>query len=210
MGRSARERGYVLVTAAAFAFVLVGALGLVVDVGRMYLLKSELQSRVDAAALAAAVELDGTARGEERAREAARGMLGREGEVSFPGPEGRFVRVECRFVERMYLMGLFGSGSGTVSASAMAGQVAVGNQKPERCTLEDLRRRITQDSDRDSESYESYAAADFGNGRRVARCGGGAVFVRKDGTTERIGAFVEGSRRRGAVSEGIYVVRLVR
>jgi hypothetical protein len=46
--------------------------GLAIDIGRMYMIRAELQSFTDAAALSAALELDGTASGLERAREGAK------------------------------------------------------------------------------------------------------------------------------------------
>lgn len=51
--------------------LLLGLAGLAIDLGRMYVIRSELQSFTDAAALAAARELDGTAAGFDRARSAA-------------------------------------------------------------------------------------------------------------------------------------------
>src|ERR1700737_525201 len=45
--------------------------GLGIDIGRMYVIKSELQAFADAAALNAAMQLDGTEQGLERARTAA-------------------------------------------------------------------------------------------------------------------------------------------
>lgn len=57
------KRGFVLVLTAVSALVLVGILGLAVDVGRMYITKSEAQAFADSAAIAAALELDGTTTG---------------------------------------------------------------------------------------------------------------------------------------------------
>lgn len=66
-GRAPR-RGYVLATMAVCLPVLIAGVGLVVDAGRMAAAKTELQAFADAAALAAAAELDGTAAGVARAR----------------------------------------------------------------------------------------------------------------------------------------------
>jgi len=60
---SLRKKGYVMVTMAAAAFALMGAVGLAIDVGRLFSIKSETQAYADAAALAAALKLDGTAVG---------------------------------------------------------------------------------------------------------------------------------------------------
>jgi len=48
--------------------LLLGLAGLSIDIGRMYVIRAELQSFTDAAALSAAVELDGTDGGLARAR----------------------------------------------------------------------------------------------------------------------------------------------
>jgi uncharacterized membrane protein len=48
--------------------LLLGLAGLGIDIGRMYVIRTELQSFTDAAALTAAVELNGTDAGLARAR----------------------------------------------------------------------------------------------------------------------------------------------
>jgi Flp pilus assembly protein TadG len=63
------ENGYVLFLMAAVAFALCGACGLALDVGRMYIVRNELQAFADSAALAAALRLDGTSTGIQRARD---------------------------------------------------------------------------------------------------------------------------------------------
>src|SRR5688500_4687938 len=63
-----REKGFVLITIALCALALFGACGLAVDVGRMYVVKNELQVFSDAAALAATLRLNGEAGGVARAR----------------------------------------------------------------------------------------------------------------------------------------------
>jgi Flp pilus assembly protein TadG len=60
---NSQERGFVLITMAAGAIALVAALGLAVDVGRMFIAKNETQAFCDSAALAAALSLDGTTTG---------------------------------------------------------------------------------------------------------------------------------------------------
>jgi len=61
--RNRRERGFVLITMTAAVIALVAVLGLAVDVGRMFIAKNETQAYCDAAALAAALALDGTTTG---------------------------------------------------------------------------------------------------------------------------------------------------
>jgi uncharacterized membrane protein len=69
--RRERSRGFVLVTVGVGAIALVGMLGLSMDIGRMYVVKSETQAFADSAAVRAALELDGTTTGITRARTAA-------------------------------------------------------------------------------------------------------------------------------------------
>src|SRR5215471_16995441 len=59
----ARQRGAVLVWFALSFLSLIGFIGVAVDVGRMYIVRNEAQSFADAAALAAAAELNGTTSG---------------------------------------------------------------------------------------------------------------------------------------------------
>jgi Flp pilus assembly protein TadG len=61
--RRQNQRGYVLIMITGLAIVLLAATGLAIDMGRLMLAKSETQAYVDAAALAAARELDGKTTG---------------------------------------------------------------------------------------------------------------------------------------------------
>jgi hypothetical protein len=63
-----RKRGFALIALALAIGALVLVIGLAVDVGRMYVAKSEAQTYADSASLAATLELDGTTEGIERAR----------------------------------------------------------------------------------------------------------------------------------------------
>ena len=65
--RTPAARGFVFLSMAFGLVLVVGVTGLVVDLGRLYIARTELQAAADAAALAAAYELDGTAAGIERA-----------------------------------------------------------------------------------------------------------------------------------------------
>jgi Flp pilus assembly protein TadG len=62
------EQGHILLTTAVSLTALLGCLGLAIDVGRLLVAKNELQVYSDSAALAATLELDGTADGIARAR----------------------------------------------------------------------------------------------------------------------------------------------
>ena len=65
-----RQRGFVLIAMSAAMFLMLAVIGLAFDLGRIYIARNEAQVFTDAAALGAAVKLDGTARGVEAAREA--------------------------------------------------------------------------------------------------------------------------------------------
>ena len=58
-----QKRGIVLLTFAVMVLAVVGICGLAIDLGQMYVAKSELQNYTDAAALAATMKLDGTTSG---------------------------------------------------------------------------------------------------------------------------------------------------
>jgi hypothetical protein len=75
MSGKKRQRGAFLVLAAIMMAVLIGIAALAIDVGRVYSLRSEMQSAVDAAALAAAAELDTGSNARDRAVVAARNLL---------------------------------------------------------------------------------------------------------------------------------------
>ncbi len=66
--RHDRRKGFSLIVTALAIVALITALGLAVDLGRIYIAKSEAQTYVDSAALAASMELDGTVEGILRAR----------------------------------------------------------------------------------------------------------------------------------------------
>jgi hypothetical protein len=65
---SRKRRGFVLITLAGSAIVVVGMLGLATDLGRLYIVRNESQAYADSAALGAALQLDGTLDGLSRAR----------------------------------------------------------------------------------------------------------------------------------------------
>lgn len=71
VSRSRSSRGFVLIVTSIAMTFLIAVAGLAVDIGRMYVIRAELQSFTDAAALAAALELDGSESGLARARSGA-------------------------------------------------------------------------------------------------------------------------------------------
>lgn len=67
-----RQRGAIMIMMALIMIVLIGVAALALDIGRLVVLRSQMQNAADAAALAAAVELDGESNALDRARAAAR------------------------------------------------------------------------------------------------------------------------------------------
>ena len=140
------KRGVVLILAAVGAAAMVGILGLAFDLGRMHVAKSELQNYTDAAAISAALKLDGTSAGLTRATTSAindvnQWSFGSEsvGSVTVgfaqsltsayvanpaSAPDYRFVQVQTQQNVPLFFMPLF-PGVGwqrTVAASSIAGQ----------------------------------------------------------------------------------------
>lgn len=66
-----RQQGAVAIIVGLSLIILVGMLALVLDLGHLYIAKTELQNAADAAALSGAKELDGTSAGIIRARDRA-------------------------------------------------------------------------------------------------------------------------------------------
>lgn len=87
-----RQEGIALMTTAALAVGMVGLLGLAADIGRMYIVKNEMQAYADAAAVTAVVELDGTSAGITRARNTLTASTNRwnMGTTAFGGTEMDF------------------------------------------------------------------------------------------------------------------------
>lgn len=68
--RATGENGFVLIGAAISILVIIAMLGIAIDLGRAFITKNEAQSFTDAAALAAARELNGTSAGVTAAQNA--------------------------------------------------------------------------------------------------------------------------------------------
>ncbi|MEK7408296.1 MAG: pilus assembly protein TadG-related protein [Acidobacteriota bacterium] len=140
------KRGYVLITAGLCSIAVLGILGLAVDLGRLYIVKSEIQAFADSAALAAALELDGTATGVTRAANAVAANPNRWDlasttfsgtQVDFatsssgpwqanplPAADYRFARVRASGAVPLYLLPAVGTpSSATMQAAAIAAQV---------------------------------------------------------------------------------------
>lgn len=140
------EKGFVLIAAGLCSIAMLGMLGLAIDLGRLYVIKSEIQAYADSAAITAALELDGTAAGIARAQNSVssnpnRWNLGSAGfsgtQIDFatdasgpwsanpsPADNYRFARIHAEGSVPMYLFPVLGGGSSsTVRAMAVAGQV---------------------------------------------------------------------------------------
>lgn len=115
------DKGQTLPLLALLVIVLIGLLGLAIDLGRMYVARTELSRAVDAAALAGVVELPDTAAAEAKARAYFQENLP-SGEISFPQTtsENEF-RVRGRRSINALFMGIFGFNSVEVDATATAG-----------------------------------------------------------------------------------------
>jgi Flp pilus assembly protein TadG len=141
-----RRRGFALVTAAVCLVGMVAMLGLAVDVGRMYVVRNEAQAYADAASLAAALELDGTAPGISRAQGAVSATANRWnlGTAAFSGTQVdfgtdaagpwhlnpsptagyRFVRVRASATLTLIFIPVITSArTSVINAGAVAGQV---------------------------------------------------------------------------------------
>jgi Flp pilus assembly protein TadG len=146
--RSARRRGFVLVTMALISAGVFGVVGLAVDIGRMFIAKNELQVYCDSAAVAAAQALDGTGTGLTRAGNAVAASTNKWnfGSTSVSAPSVTFAtsaagpwaaspnpatgysyaRVTATAPLPLYFLPLvIAQGTYTVTATAAAGQVPV-------------------------------------------------------------------------------------
>ena len=143
-GRRSRQQGYVLIALSLGLVFILGMSGLAVDIGRMYVTKSEAQSFVDSASFAAALQLDGTTAGITRATNAVANnpkkwefqndsftnvqtLFGTSSTgpwVANPNPATNyyFAQVQTTVQLPMYLMGALGSPSSTIAAGAVAGR----------------------------------------------------------------------------------------
>lgn len=141
-----RQRGFVLIASAIAAVIVIGALGLTIDLGRMHVVKSESQNFADSVSLQAALELDGTSEGVLRAAGVAAQSTQRYDLGQHPyqevttrfatdvnGPwldhaaastRSRFVRVTAITRPRLYFLPLVVSRErATVASTAAAAQV---------------------------------------------------------------------------------------
>jgi hypothetical protein len=120
MRRVHNERGQILPIVALLAVVLLGMVGLAVDVGRLYIAKAELSRAVDAAALAGVLELPDTAAAEARAAAYLDENIP-DAKASFPGNETNTLRIQGSRSVTLAFMGILGIDSMDINATAAAG-----------------------------------------------------------------------------------------
>ena len=143
-----RRRGFVLVTMALTTAGVFGVVGLAVDVGRMFIAKNETQVYCDAAAISAALVLDGTGTGIAHAASVVTASTNKWnfGTSSISSPSVKFataaagpwvtspnpaagyayVQVTANVQVPMYFLPLLtGQGISTVASAAVAGQVPI-------------------------------------------------------------------------------------
>jgi Flp pilus assembly protein TadG len=146
--RADRRRGYILVATALSIPFLLGVCGLSIDIGRMYITKTEAQAFADSASLAAARELDDTSAGITRATNAASTNTDKwrfdtqpftnvsttfstsstgTFTASPPNPPTgyRFARVEATVDLPMYLIRVLTGPTSQIRAGAVAGMLAM-------------------------------------------------------------------------------------
>jgi hypothetical protein len=129
--RKKAERGFSLIMIAVCSVVMFGMLGLTTDLGRVYIVKNELQAFVDASSVAAALQLNGSQAGLTAADAAAASGP--------PGPAGTYngwhfdsVKVPTPSVSYSTTYGgsYFSSSSGSVDPEARFVQVQATASSP--------------------------------------------------------------------------------
>lgn len=101
-----RQRGAMIITAALVLLFLLGFMGIALDFGRLFVVKTELQTAVDSCALAAARELDKQGTAIERAQSAGQ-TAGNANRVNMQSAtwsgEGQIVPVDITFRDAAYV-----------------------------------------------------------------------------------------------------------
>lgn len=101
-----RQKGAVIITVALLMFFLLGFMAFALDFGKLFVVKSELQTSMDSCALAAAQELDSLPTAIDRARSAGL-TAGNLNAVNFQSPDwsgkGQLVATEITFRDASYV-----------------------------------------------------------------------------------------------------------
>lgn len=95
-----RQRGSVAIIVALSIAVLIGMIGLAIDLGRMFVIKTELQNAADACALAAAKELDGIGGAKLRA-DAAGILVGTRNDINFQGEDAPITEASLTYSDTL-------------------------------------------------------------------------------------------------------------
>lgn len=168
------RKGYVMIATALSLSFLMGAVGLGVDIGRMYIAKSEAQAYVDAGALSAARYLDGTDAGITKAKSAiaADGGKWRFDTSTFtdvtttfatsptgpwtaspsPATGYNYVQVVASVNLPMYLIRILSGPSATIAAGAVAGRTQITTMRWGAFPFSPLTRKGTY-TDSDGKTY---------------------------------------------------------
>src|SRR5262245_55421729 len=114
------ERAQALPVIALLAVVLLGMIGLAIDVGRLYVARAELSRAVDAAALAGVLEMPDVPAAESRAGAYLEENLP-DATATFPGNDTNSLRVQGTRTVNLSFMGILGFKTYDVKATASAG-----------------------------------------------------------------------------------------
>ncbi|WP_440531507.1 pilus assembly protein TadG-related protein [Variovorax sp. YR566] len=102
-----RQRGAMIVTAALFLLFLMGFMGIALDFGHLFVIRTELQTAVDSCALAAARELDGQGTALTRATSAGQ-TAGNANRVNMQSStwsgQGKIVTADITFRDSAYAL----------------------------------------------------------------------------------------------------------
>ena len=115
------ERGFNLILIGLALFVMIGMVGLAIDIGRMFVYKSELQTFADNSAMAAIAKMDGTQAGVQAANA-----------LALTGPDGASLANKVNFDSTTIstvTTGYATSFSGTYDSYATASSVATNNYR---------------------------------------------------------------------------------
>src|SRR5579862_8609157 len=176
-GTPANQGGYVLVMLSLGVVFLLGVGGLAIDIGRMYITKSEAQSFVDTAAIAAALQLDGTDTGVTRAKTAVANdpKKWQFQNSSFtnvttlfatassgpwtatpPSPPTNyyFTQVQTTASLPMYLMGALAGPTAQIAASAIAGRTGTTSNNGGEFPFSPYTRTASPDNPADPYGYQ--------------------------------------------------------
>src|SRR6186997_1276180 len=99
-GLKRRQTGAVILTVALTMLFLLGFMGIALDFGHLFVVKTELQTATDSCALAAAQELDGAADALTRATNAGI-TAGNLNKVNFQGTAAGFVANDVTFSDAL-------------------------------------------------------------------------------------------------------------